>query len=89
MKKVPDKLKREHVVAVRLPALVWKGLMRLASYRGEKPSTILRRWIIQGVRSELPPSWRSPLEGSERRPDSDSSKSPAGMPTGNVSDSAR
>ena len=86
MKKVLDKLKREHVVAVRLPALVWKGLMRLASYRGEKPSTILRRWIIQGVRSELPPSWRSPLE---RRPDSDSSKSPAGMPTGNVSDSPR
>jgi hypothetical protein len=81
---VPDKVKRRHVIGVRVPALVKKDLERLVQYRGESLSTILRRFVIQGVRSELPPSWRGPT-----KPDSDSSKSPGGIPIDKVSDSQR
>ena len=99
---MPPKVRRSgKPVTVRLPARVRQELDLLAKYKSEAPAAIVRRWIIQGVVRELPPSWRAQLSSKTSLiPDSlsgkgssngasVSSKRPAGMPIGTDSDSAR
>jgi len=91
MSRMPPKVRRSgKPVTVRLPARVRQELDLLAKYKSEAPAAIVRRWIIQGVVRELPPSWRAQLGGKDSSSAASvSSKRPAGMPIGNDSDSAR
>jgi hypothetical protein len=89
MTRRPDKVKRSgRRLTVWLPATLRQQLDRLATYRHEGIGAVVRRWVGQGLRAELPESIRARIS-SDRARNSSGVNSPSGKPCGNVSDSAK
>jgi predicted DNA-binding protein len=86
--KRPQKTKRAKLIALRMPLELARHLVSLARYRGCSVSALVRRWIRQGVRAELPASIAERLR-SRSRTEAHSSgvSSPSGMPCGTAIDS--